>query len=117
MARSTCGVPAGVIVSVSVAVLLLRLVSTVPAGGATVAVLVIEPDAEALIVAERVNVITPPGKRLPVVWILPVPLIAATLEPEVALAVQVALLMPDGRTSSTDAPVTVVEVLLVTVMI
>ncbi len=48
---------------------------------------------------------------------LPVPLVAATLAPAEATAVQVSLVMADGRLSTTGAPVTAVGPLLLTTIV
>jgi hypothetical protein len=76
MARSAVG-----IVSVSVAVLLPGSVSVSPAGGATEAVLVSDTMAAGLIWATAVKVAVPPGSRVTVVAMLPVPLAADWTRP------------------------------------
>src|SRR2546430_7386047 len=91
MARS-----AGGIVSVSVAVLLPGSVSVSPAGGATEAVLVSDTMAAGLVRATAVKVAVPPGSRVTVVAVLPVPLAAAPLDPAEATALQVSAGVPPG---------------------
>src|SRR5262249_49869834 len=76
----------GVRLSVSLALLSSGVLS--PGGTATVAVLVNEPVAAELIWATAEKVTEPPGSRVTVVRMLPVPLALATLEPGEASAVQ-----------------------------
>src|SRR6478735_6960736 len=87
-------------VRVSTSVALLSAVAS-PGGEATVAVLVNEPVAEGLTWATAVKVTVPPGSRVTVVLMLPVPLAAATLEPGEATAVQLTAVMTDGKLSVT----------------
>src|SRR4029079_18251572 len=92
----------GVRLSVSVAVLLPGVVS--PGGMATVAVLTrltTSRRASGLIWATAVKVTVPPGSRVTVVRMLPVPLAAATLEPGEATAVQLTAVIAAGNTSVT----------------
>src|SRR5262245_8630691 len=89
----------GVRLSLSVALLSSGVFS--PAGEATVAVLVNEPVAEGLIWATAVKVTVPPGKRVTLVRMLPVPLAAPTLEPAEATAVQLTAVIDDGKRSLT----------------
>src|SRR5262245_38403434 len=86
-------------VVVSVATSLTGLVSGTPGGGATVIVLVSEPVADGLIWASAVKVAVPPGSRVTVVSMLPVPLAWATLDPAEAMAVQLAAVMATGNRS------------------
>ena len=86
------------------AVLLAGLVSVTPAGAVTVAVLLIVPVADGLIWAIAVKVTVPLGNRSTVVAILPVPPGWATLDPAEATAVQLAVVMADGKRSETSAP-------------
>jgi hypothetical protein len=76
--------------SVSVAVLLARLGSIVPAGGVTVTVLVNKPVADGLTWATAVKVAVPPGRSVTALRMLPVPVPVAwaTLDPAEATAVQ-----------------------------
>src|SRR5258707_302778 len=110
--RSAVGV-----VSVSVALLLVRSVSVVPAGGATETVLVSEPLADGLIWPVAVKVALPPGSKVTVAAMLPVPLDAAPLAPPEAGAVQLPLVMSAGNTSVPAAPAAVLGPLLVTVIV
>src|SRR5260370_1190951 len=109
--RSDCGVR----VSVSVAVLLPGVGSVVPAGAATLAVLLRLPVAEAEMFAVTVNVAVPPFARLTVVLMSPVPLVTPQLA--AGAHVQLALLMPAGSVSVTVAPVTALGPPFVTVMV
>ena len=95
----------GANVSVSVALLLKRLGSVTPAGGATLAVLERVPVAPAATVPESVYVAVPPTARLTVSLMLPAPL-ALQLDPGDAEQVQVAPSSELGRTSVTVAPAT-----------
>src|SRR4029450_6657324 len=92
----------GVRLSSSVALLLPGVVS--PGGTATVAVLTrltTSSRAFGLIWATAVKVTVPPGSRVTVVLMLPVPLAAATLEPAEATAVQLTAVIAEGNTSVT----------------
>src|SRR5262245_52769753 len=89
----------GVRLSLSVALLLLGVLS--PGGVATVAVLVRAPVADGLICATAVKVAVPPGSKVTVVRMLPLPLAAATLEPAEATAVQLTAVMAAGKLSVT----------------
>jgi hypothetical protein len=89
----------GVRLSVSVPLLLAGVLS--PGGAATVAVLVNEPMAAELIWARAVKVTVPPGKRVTVVLMSPLPLAAATLEPREATAVQLTAVIAAGNRSET----------------
>src|SRR5262245_16891106 len=92
----------GVRLSVSVAVLSAGVVS--PGGTATVAVLTrltTSRCAPGLIWATAVKVTVPPGSRVTVVRMLPLPLAAATLEPGEATAVQLTDVISDGNRSLT----------------
>src|ERR1700682_1579778 len=80
MRRSACGVS----VSMSVAGLLARLVSVVPAGAVTVAVLVKVPVADAMMLAVTVYVIVLPTGMLAVSLMLPDPLAVQPVAPPVA---------------------------------
>ena len=84
----------------STSVALLSAVAS-PGGAATVAVLVNEPVAAGLTWATAVKVTVPPGSRVTVVLMLPVPLAAATLEPAEATAVQLTAVIAEGNTSMT----------------
>src|SRR5436305_1294487 len=89
----------GVRPSLSVAVLLPGVLS--PGGTATVAVLVRAPVADGLIWARAVKVAVPPGSRVTVVRMLPVPLAWATPEPAEATAVQLTAVTAAGNRSVT----------------
>src|SRR6516165_7411665 len=89
----------GVSVSVSVAVLSAGVLS--PGGTATMAVLVRLPVSDGLMVARAVKVTVPPGSKVTVVAMLPLPLVAATLEPGAAAAVQFTAVIADGNRSDT----------------
>src|SRR5437660_836958 len=95
----------GAAVSVSVAELFAGLVSVVPTGTATAAVLARLPVALDATFAIIVKVAVPPFNRLTVVLILPLP-DAGQVELEDATQVQVALVMLAGKVSVTVAPVT-----------
>src|SRR5262249_59677330 len=84
----------GVRLSVSLALLSSGVLS--PGGTATVAVLVNEPVAAELICATAEKVTEPPGSRVTVVRMLPLPLALATLEPGEASAVQLTAVMAAG---------------------
>src|SRR5262245_48511049 len=114
MARPTWGVRA----SVSVAVLSPGVVS--PGGTATVTVLTRLAtwlSAEGLIWATAVKVTLPPGSRVTVVRMLPVPLAWATLEPAEATAVQLTEVMTDGNRSVTAWFTAVLGPALLTTMV
>src|SRR5262245_18323987 len=89
----------GVRLSLSVALLSAGVRSR--GGTATVAVLVNEPVADALIWAMEVKVTLLPGKRVTVVAMSSVPLAAATLEPAEATAVQLTAVIDAGKRSFT----------------
>ena len=97
--------PVGVKVSVSVAVLLAGVGSVTEAGAAMVAVLATVPVAPAEIVPVSVNVAVPPGIRLTLALMLPLPE-AGQLEPTLAVHVHVAPAMLAGTVSATVAAVT-----------
>src|SRR6187397_2625836 len=100
---------------VRLAVLLPGVVS--PRGTATVAVLVNEPVAAALTWATAVKVTVPPGSRVTVVLMLPVPLAWATLEPGEATAVQLTAVIADGKKSVTAWSTAVLGPALLTTMV
>src|SRR5208282_3163780 len=89
----------GVRLSTSVAVLSAGVLS--PGGTATVAVLTSVPVADGLIWATVVKMAVPPGSRVTVVAMLPLPLAAATLEPAEATAVQLTDVIAAGKRSVT----------------
>jgi hypothetical protein len=93
-------------VSLSVAELLPGVGSVTEAGTATDAVLASVPVAVAEIVAVSVKVAVPPGARLTVALMLPLP-DAGQDEPAEAVHVHVALERLAGRVSVTVPPVTV----------
>src|SRR6516162_3575152 len=105
----------GVRLSVSVAVLSAGVVS--PGGTATVAVLLNEPVADALMLATAVKVAVPPGSSVTVVMMLPLPLAAATLEPGEATAVQRTAVMACGKRSVTCWATAVLGPALLTTMV
>src|SRR5438309_1058860 len=94
MLRSARAVSASVSVAlllvVSVLALFDRSGSTMPEGGATLAVLLSVPVADASIVAVAMNVTLPLGARSTVVSMSPLPLGEAQLDPTDAVHVQVA---------------------------
>ena len=92
-------------VSVSVAVLLARLGSVTPAGGAMVAVLTMEPVALPATVASTVNVAVPPLSKFTLAEMLPLPL-AGQLEPTLATQLQALNVRAAGAVSATVAPTT-----------
>src|SRR6187401_1858581 len=104
----------GVRLSVSVA-LLSPVVS--PGGAATVAVLVNAPAAAGLTWATAVKVTVPPGSRVTVVRMLPLPLAWATLEPAEATAVQLTAVIADGNRSVTGCATAVLGPALLTTMV
>src|SRR5262249_47451564 len=111
-ARSATGV-----VSLSVAVLLAELVSVVPAGGATVTVLVIVPVADALIWPLALKVTEPPGSIVAVALMSPKLLAGdAEIAPEFSTTNQETLVKSAGNESVTSAS-TVLGPLLVTVIV
>src|SRR5438132_616515 len=112
MERSACP-----IVSVSVAELLLLLISVTPAGAVTVAVLVNVPPAVGETVPLRTKVAVPPLARLTVVLIDPEPLAAPQLDPADGTQFQVAPVISAGTLSVTVAPVTGTAPLLLTTMV
>src|SRR2546429_2813269 len=103
MARSATEV-AGVMVSVSLALLFAMLGSVTPPGGITVAVLTRLPVALGEIVARTVYVSVAPTGRLTVSLMFPDP--EALQLPPLATQVQIALLIIAGNTSLTTAPIT-----------
>src|SRR6187401_1852727 len=108
----------GIRLSVSVAVLSPGVVS--PGGTATVAVLTrltTRLRASGLIWATAVKVTVPPGSRVTVVLMLPVPLAAATLEPGEATAVQLTAVIAEGNTSVTAWSTAVLGPALLTTMV
>lgn len=112
MERSACGVR----LSVSVAELLAVLVSVMPEGTATLAVLAREPVAVETRVAVRLKVAVPPERILTVLLMLPEPEAVVQEEPLEAVQVQVAPDKAAGKVSLTVAPTTSPGPLLVTVM-
>src|SRR5262245_14283706 len=97
-----------VMLSMSVAALLLRLLSVSPAGGVTVAVLTRVPVAVGLMLAEKEKVTLAPTGRSTLVLRAPVPLLGL---PEVMAPpplaptnVQASLVTPTGVASKTLAP-------------
>src|SRR6516162_3005823 len=105
----------GVRLSVSVALLSAGVLS--PGGTATVAVLVNAPVAAGLIWATAVKVTVPPGSRVTVVRMLPLPLAAATLEPGEATAVQLTAVIAAGKRSVTAWSTAVLGPALLTTMV
>src|SRR6516165_2412265 len=105
----------GVRLLMSVAVLSSGVLS--PGGTATVAVLVNVPVADGLIWATAVKVTVPPGSRVTVVRMLPLPLAAATLEPGVATAVQLTAVIAAGKKSVTAWSTAVLGPALLTTMV
>jgi hypothetical protein len=89
----------------SVAALFPEVGSTVFAGGAIVAVLVMVPVAVVATGATTVNVAVPPFARATAALIFPEPL-AGQLEPDEATQLQVADVIADGMVSTTVAPAT-----------
>src|SRR5215813_11124253 len=117
MARSATSV----MVSMSVAVLLFRLLSVSPAGGVTVAVFTKVPVALALILAEKEKVTLAPTGRFTLVLKAPVPLLGL---PEVIAPpplpptnVHVSLVTPTGTLSRTLAPLATLGPALLTTMV
>src|SRR5262245_16261555 len=110
-----------VMVSVSVAVLLLRLLSVSPAGGETVAVLTRVPVAVGLMLAEKVKVALPPTGRSTLVLNAPVPLVGLpdvmAPPPLPPVKVQVSLVTPAGTASVTLAPLAALGPALLTTMV
>src|SRR6476646_3086069 len=108
----------GVRLSVSVALLSPGVVS--PGGTATVAVLTrltTSRRASGLIWATAVKVTVPPGSRVTVVAMLPVPLVWATLEPAEATAVQLTAVIAAGKRSATAWSTAVLGPALLTTML
>src|SRR5262245_36021720 len=110
-----------VMVSVSVAVLLLRLLSVSPVGGVTVAVLTSVPVAVELIWAETRKVTLAPAGRSILVFKAPLPLLGL---PEVMAPpplpptkVQLSLVTPAGTASLMLAPLATLAPLLLTTMV
>src|SRR5436305_1000863 len=108
-------------VSVSIAVLLLRLGSVSPLGGVTVAVLTKEPVALALILAEKEKVTLAPTGRSTLVLKAPVPLPGLpTLMAPPPLAptkVQLSLVTSAGTASLMLAPLATLGPALLTTMV
>src|SRR5947199_179102 len=102
-----------VIVSVSVAELLVVGLSLTPAGAVTVAVFTSDPVADDFTVPPTVNVAVPPETRLTETEMLPVPE-AGHEEPAEATQLQLTAVKSAGNVSATDAPVTSEGPLLVT---
>ena len=73
--------------------------------------------APGLIWATAVKVTVPPGSRVTVVLMLPVPLAAATLEPGEATAVQLTAVIADGNRSVTAWSTAVLGPALLTTMV
>ena len=98
----------GRMVMTSVARLSARFWSSRSNGANTLAVLAtaVPVATELSTVAVMVKVVVPPLSRSTVVLMSPVPEVANTLEPALAVAVQLTLVSSDGRASSTSAPVT-----------
>src|SRR6516162_8559609 len=101
MDRSDCGVS----VLVSVALLLVGLVSVTPVGGVTVAVLVNKPVAEGSICTVKLKVTLALTDRSTVVARAPLPLSGPVTAPPpvLSVAVQLAVVTPVGRASATLA--------------
>ena len=117
----TMSPPGAKTVLLSSAVLLLTLLSTVPAGGATAAVLSITPVAFERIGAVAVKVATLPAVKSTVVLIFPVagPGFVQTPEPLVIAQLQVILATSKifgSKISVTPAPDTSVPVLVTTIL-
>src|SRR5262249_48099475 len=102
----------GVSVLLSVKLLLLGLGSTTPAGGVTEAVLARLPVSVGMIARVRLKLAVPPGPTAPVGKL-------TGLAPgsKVAPPVAVTKVVPEGSTSLTVAPVTLLGPLLVTVIV
>src|SRR5262249_12166633 len=111
--RSACGVR----LSLSVAELLPGVGSVTPPGAATLATLTSEPVAGSEACGAAEKGIVPPTARLAVVLMLPVPLVAATLEPAAATAGRVSVVSAAGSASEIVAPVTLDGPLLVTTIV
>src|SRR5262249_4253369 len=108
-------------VSVSVALLLPRFGSVVPAAAATVAVFVRKPlagDATVPLTAKAPELPTPPGMLPRALRLLPEPLPPLdTVAVPVGLEVHVTLVRAVGMVSSTLAPTALLGPLLVAVMV
>src|SRR5882724_5313329 len=117
MARSATGTG----VSVSVALLLAVLLSVVPAGAVTVAVLTRLPvsDAWAVPLTVKITELPAPAVMLTTALkLLPEPVAPlVTLALPVVLEVHVTPVRPAGIVSATDAPTTLLGPLLVTVIV
>src|SRR5262245_27536452 len=117
MARSATWV----MLSMSVAVLLLRLLSVSPAGGVTVAVLTRVPVALGLTLAEKEKVTLAPTGRSTRVLRSPVPLLGLpelmAPPPLPPTNVQVSLVTPAGTASATLAPLATLGPLLLTTIV
>src|SRR2546422_8968320 len=95
---------AGMIVSVSVALLFAGFGSVIPAGGVTAAVFDRVPEALMSSVPVAMNVAVPPTRRFTVRLMFPEPLAAAQLEPLEATHVHVTPVRLAGKLSVTVAP-------------
>src|SRR5262245_29543457 len=108
-------------VSMSVAVLLLRLLSVSPAGGETVAVLTRVPVAVGLMLAEKEKVTLAPTGRSTFVLRAPVPLLGLpevmAPPPLAPTKVQASLVTPAGTASATLAPLATLGPALLTTMV
>jgi len=91
--------------------------SSVPAGGATVAVLTRSPVAVVANVAVKVKVTWPFTAKFSPVLMSSVPPISAQLEPAVASQFQFTLPSVTGKSSITVAPATALGPALVTMMV
>lgn len=91
--------------------------SSVPAGGATVAVLTKSPVAVVANVAVKVKVTWPFTAKFRPVLMSPIPPVSAQLEPAVATHVQFPLPSADGNSSITVAPTTALGPALVTTIV
>ncbi len=103
-------------VLVSRAVLFDSSGSGMPAGGATVTVFVMSPNASERTGAVTVNVAVPPLSRFTRASMVPLPE-AGPLDPALYVAVHVGLENSAGITSTTRAPVTAVGPSLVTTIV
>src|SRR5690349_20657851 len=117
MARSATSV----MLSMSVAVLLFRLLSVSPSGGVTVAVLTSVPVAVGLMLAEKEKVTLAPTGRSTLVLKAPVPLLGLpeliAPPPLAPTKVQKSLVTWAGMASKTLAPVEALGPLLLTTMV
>src|SRR5436305_1106018 len=117
MDRSVCTVSE----SISVAVLLLGLLSVSPLGGVMVAELTKFPVALGLILAETLKVTLAPAGRSTLVLKAPVPLLALPAlmapPPVAPTKVQLSLVTPAGTASLMLAPLATLAPLLLTTMV